>query len=64
MNCRENRYFFLAPRPHPIPRGRVRDEKFKVTKRQVLTISRDSYNERLQCKYSGRSWVIRGREGG
>ena len=35
MNCRENRYFFSPP-PHPIRRGGVRGENFKVTKHTVL----------------------------
>ena len=69
MNCRENRYFLLAPRP-PTPshwgRG-FRSEHFKVTKHQVVKkVSWEcSYPERLllHCKYSARSRVIRGREG-
>ena len=39
MNCRENRYFVLAPAPPPNPirwGGAVRDENVKVTKHQVL----------------------------
>ena len=38
MNCRENRYFLLAPAPPPIRwgGGGVRGENVKVTKHQVL----------------------------
>ena len=41
MNCRENRYFLLAPAsasplPHPTGGGGVRGENVKVTKHQVL----------------------------
>ena len=39
MNCRENRYFLLAPAPpppHPMGGGGVRGENVKVTKHQVL----------------------------
>ena len=38
MNCRENRYFLLAPAPpppHPMGGG-VRGENVKVTKHHVL----------------------------
>ena len=38
MNCRQNRYFLLAPAPtHPTGGGGwVMGENFKVTKHQVL----------------------------
>ena len=71
-NCRENRLkkknsaekITKTCNPHPTPSdgggggggGGVRGEIFKVTKLQVLNVSRE-------CSYPERSRVIRGREG-
>ena len=52
----------VSPAPH---RGSFRGQNVKVTKLHVLKVFREgSYPERLHCKYSVRSGVIREMEAG